>query len=1175
MHNFTPAQNAAIHTHDRNLIVVAGAGSGKTFVLVERFLALLDRNPDWPLNALVAITFTKKAAQEMRDRVRQELDRRYQQAGSIEDRERWTKHIAAIDSARIDTIHGLCASILRANAAEAGIDPGFEVLDETEAQLLLDDAIDQALETAVQHDRYLAPLFTEYEERTIRQALRDFIAVEMPVVPDDLFEQWQADWERTAGEALEALRHDPIYIAVAHWIPPGGWPKAPDKLFDVWLQCWDLLAVIDRDSDLESRKRALSELAQIIKVNVGSAANWGGKETLDAAKQALKQIRAQALAVLEAIGERPDSTDRKTAKRLPLWVSLVQHTRDVYWQKKQIDGLLDFNDLERLTRKLLQEHPAVRARYRNTEFKHILVDEFQDTNAVQWDIVRELAGLERHGSLFVVGDPKQSIYAFRGADVSVFDQVRGMILEQGGGEIPLTCSFRAHQTLVEGFNYLFRQILRQDTNSPVSPYEVEFGQPLEAFRIEAPSSAPPLEFILIGGEQLEDNSAENRRRWEACEVAQRIHHMVMHEARPIYDKHIGSHRPMRYGDVAILFQSMSHVTHYEDVFKALSLPFVTVAGRGYYSRQEVWDVLNLLTALHNPADDLALATVLRSPLFGLSDDALLALRLQLGEQGERLSLWEALYRPGELPERESTVVSFASNCLRRLRSLAGRVTIAELLRAALDETGYLAVLTGLPDGARRRGNVEKLLEKAETSGQVTLGAFSQYLRDLTAREIREGEARVETGNAVTLMTVHAGKGLEFPLVVLVDAGWNRSHNDTGSILLEPRYGLACKIYDADEDRLASGYAYQQAKRLRERREIAERKRLLYVAATRAQDYLIISGQLPSNQDGAWKNNTWLGWLWQALEFDGRQFASGQKILDSYSCGQVRVSLPDVVPTELDRTYADDQSSAWHIHDVVEGIPVGVSNEVPALLRTIPPNPQSYPRHIAATQIADLGSKGIEPFYGRKFRHSILHDAPDAVDRVSRRNREDVSRRIIGEMVHRVLGRWHVLERPQDLPKILESYAWELGVVDIGQRSYAIQEAGVLLQRTQQSQLFGWLKSARRVYRELPFVYRTDRRIIHGILDVLFQRQDGSWAVVDYKTSFVGGGTPSEKLVSEHARRYHLQIGVYTAAAAEQLGVTPEAFIYYIRYGLTIPIHTEAWQSALSKLEDDIGDVLRA
>ena len=200
---------------------------------------------------------------------------------------------------------------------------------------------------------------------------------------------------------------------------------------------------------------------------------------------------------------------------------------------------------------------------------------------------------------------------------------------------------------------------------------------------------------------------------------------------------------------------------------------MTIAGKGYYDRQEVWDLLNLLRALYNPADDLSLAAALRSPLFSLSDDALLALRLLTDEHGESLRCGTRSITPDRVPPTNADwSISPATRCTTCARS-AGRVTIAELLRAALERTGYLAVLTGLPDGERRRGNVEKLIEKAETSGRLTLSAFTQYLKDMSESEAREGEAVLESEGAVQLMTVHKSKGLEFPLVVLVDAGYER------------------------------------------------------------------------------------------------------------------------------------------------------------------------------------------------------------------------------------------------------------------------------------------------------------------------------------------------------------------------------------------------------------------
>jgi ATP-dependent helicase/nuclease subunit A len=1198
----TAAQHTAIHEQSRNLIVVAGAGSGKTYVLVERYLALLDAHPEWPLNALVAITFTKKAAQEMRDRVRQALEERYEKANSATQRDLWAGRIAAMQSARIDTIHGLCAGILRANAAEAGIDPGFEVLDEVQAASLRDDVIDSTLAAVTNERGSLAWLLVEYETFTVRRALTDLISADLtdssiPVVGtrrcrvrhhdapvSDLLATWRSEWEQAAGARIAALCANEFYREASDWLPPGGWPEGDDKLLATWRGCWDALATVDdAEQPLEARVAAMQTLAATIKLTGGTAKAWGDKDTVDESKAMLRIIRESVNAALGDIGEPPGALDAKIAELLPLWSALIRRAQAAYWQAKQEARALDFDDLERLTQHVLT-HDAVRVRYQGDEFKHMLVDEFQDTNAAQWAIVQRLADLTRGGSLFVVGDPKQSIYQFRGADVSVFDAVRGQILQAGGVDVALARSFRTHQGLVAAFNDLFRFILARDPSSPVYPYEVELGTPMEAERGERPSDAPPIEMILIDRDVLEDDDsdAESRRRWEAYEVARRLRALVEDERRPVYDKGLRQLRPIGYGDIAVLFQSMSSITIYEDVFKAVGLPFVTVAGRGYYSKQEVWDVLNLLSALHDTNDDLALATTLRSPLFGLSDDALLALRLHRNEQGKRPPLWDALADTTGVPDDEVDLVNYARECLTALRERAGRVTIAELLREALDRTGYLATLSGLPDGSRRRGNVEKLVSKAESSGQVTFGAFTLYLRDLSDREVREGEALVDVKDAATLMTVHASKGLEFPLVALVDVGWSRRSGDSPPVMFDAAHGLTCRVYDSEAEKLVSGYAHTRAERLLDLRLRAERKRLLYVAMTRAQDYLLLSGQVPRTKDGSWKSQTWLGWLWDALELGTTEFPAGSTPLP-YEWGQLVITIPAQMPPEEALAQAEDDSGALWEHPAVQSgqpLPDGGAPQEPDLLRPLRIRRAARARHLTATQIADLGSarhladagQSESAYYRRKFLGSVLHDAPDRIEQVSAR--AAVSQRIIGEIVHQVLGIWRFPSQDNDLEKTLQSYAWGLGIVHPGQQKYAVQEARALLNRMQSSDVYEWLQAAVQVQRELPFVFRSHERIIHGVLDVLFQRADGSWGIIDYKTSTVAGfrATQNADLVREHARRYYLQVGVYAAAVNEQLGMTPDVYIHYVQYGQTVQVPAAAWQDALLKLEHTIGDL---
>ncbi|MCC6801549.1 MAG: UvrD-helicase domain-containing protein [Anaerolineae bacterium] len=1135
----TPDQHRAIHHHTDNLIVVAGAGSGKTYVLVERYLALLERNPGWSLNALVAITFTQKAAQEMRDRVRQHLQRRVDESADA-DAAPWASRLAAMDSARIDTIHSLCATILRANAAEAGVDPGFVVLDEVESAVLLDDAIDDTFRSLRPDDPALE-LFMEYGEQRVREEVARLARTGFELPPADHFTAWLDQWVTDARAHLERFGGWCAASEFANWssgVPDG------DRLAVIWATCVDLLARVHHGATIAERLAALYELKPAIDLRVGAAAAWGGKEALQKAKAALRALRETGGKCAEIIGDPPGEADQRAAVLMPLWSALVGQVRAAYRAARDERAALDFDDLEALTRDLLADD-AVRARYLGAEFRHVLVDEFQDTNAAQWAIINRIADPAVPGCLFVVGDPKQSIYGFRGADVSVFNRVRDAIAV-AAAPVALATSFRTHRRLVDCLNAVFDRVLSRDPASLVAEYEVEAGA-MQAFRLEAPSDAPALELLLLDKSRLDADEEQAMRRWEARLIARRIRALVEDERRPIYDKRREIVRPVEYGDVALLFQAMTHVTRYEAALKAEGIPYQTTAGKGYYDRQEVWDLLNLLRALYNPADNLSLAAALRSPLFSLSDDALLALRLPGG------SLWESLMRPEYLPADEAGRAAFARDVLRDLRRQAGRVTIAELLNDALEQTGYLAVLTGLPDGKRRRGNVEKLLEKAESSGRITLSAFTQYLVDMSASEAREGEAVLESEGAVQLMTVHKSKGLEFPVVVLVDASYHR--NAGGSDLIS---GAGCKVYDAAQDKLVSTFAHRRAENLARLREEAEKKRLFYVAATRAQDCLIVSGQVTCRDDTPLATKGWLGWLLPALELS-ELAPQAQDV--RYEWGSVRVDFPEPLG---DADEIADAALDWD--------DIAFAAESPPLLGAVPGDAAAPARSLTATQIADLGSAAAATpsearrFFAERWRRSVLHDAPARITLAG-----GASWAQVGEIVHQVVRR---ALPPDDasLRAVLRRCAWESGLVGADENYWAVENAFDLLRRIRRSDVFRVISQARQVYREVPFVYQSGERTIHGVIDLLLQNQSGQWIVVDYKTAWLEASV-TEAMLREHVRRYHVQMGVYAAAVRELVGLAPIVYIYYIRYAMTVMIPEADWTDALVRLDGYIGDAI--
>lgn len=1188
MANFTKEQEQAIVTHDKNLIVVAGAGSGKTRVLVERYLDLLDKNRDWRLNQLVAITFTREAAFEMRDRVRQELENKVQHPENEDERRHWSDLLGQMDSARIDTIHGMCATILRANAAEARIDPGFDVLEPIEADTMLSDIIDAELRLLAENDTdNLILLFSEYDMRDIREALAnpELLSIDFsdaPTNPDSLMDEWHGQWHE---DYLEGVQYTNASLENAlNWMPDGGFPPGDKRteIFQFVNHHWDDFLA----DDIELSLHALNTMADGINLRGGSAKQWGGKDIFDEAKWVLTGIRDRLRQLRDETGNPPDKADERAAKLLIRWYRLLQGIQNRYVEAKAEGSYLDFDDLETRTAELLRENEAVRQRYQGSEFKRLLVDEFQDTNQAQWDIVQNLASLDDDIAMFLVGDPKQSIYSFRGADVSVFDHVRQVVGNHTRGEeLDLTISFRSHPGLITAFNTLFGDILTRDDTSPVAKYEIAFDQSMTAHRTALPDPQcehyAPIEFLIqrnVSNKRSDDFiPSDHRRIWEAHEIGKRLKGLREGQA-PIHDKKTQALRAFDYGDAAILFQSTSHINTYEQVFKAMSIPFVTLAGRGYYNRQEVWDVLNLLKSLHNPADNLSLAAALRSPMFAFSDEILLALRSIKEDDGKKpIPLWNALERDDipYLDDSQIARIRKAKTILSELRLLAGRVTISELLRTALAKTGYLATLTGLQDGARLRRNVEKLVDIAEQSGKITLGTFSHYLNDLTAREVREGEAILDTSGVVRLMTVHASKGLEFPVVVLADADWTRRGGGGKPIIYDSiSHSLACKIFDENEGKHVPTFAYGRATRLQKLREEAERKRLLYVAATRARDCVIISGEMRQKKDGDWSTSGWLKTITTALELDNLDLPDGH-LSDYATESKIRLNLPDYDKSLVRTIFGMEKQSPR------EKLTVQDESQIPPLMRPVVVEPEKMLGHIAATQLANIGGyhyadgSQAQNYYRSSVRRQILDDAAPQIRDAIRTRDPRIRPRQLGELVHEALRYWRFPDEHDNMDAVLRSYAWQQNITDENQIEDVVKRARRMLEKFQTSQLYEAISRTKAnnlpYYAELPFIYRTEKRIIHGIIDALFKSGD-EWWLVDYKTSTVRGGIP---YIQQHAKRYYLQLGTYASAVRQELsGETPRVFVHYIQYNETVEVPAETWEAEIQKLEHYIGELVR-
>ncbi|UCC62582.1 MAG: UvrD-helicase domain-containing protein, partial [Anaerolineae bacterium] len=767
----SPEQGPAIRERGRDIAVTAGAGAGKTRTLVARYLSLLadGRARDQPLpgqvrglllRGVVAITFTRKAAREMRNRIREEV-RRYLERTDLSpaERDRWRALYTGLDAARIGTIHSLCTEILRAHPAEARVDPRFEVLEEGQANILRRRAVDEALAWAAD-DREAVGLFALLGEWELRRTLDALLGQRLEVegVFDSLDElPWQG-WEAALLPRLRAFVDDGrVGFAFRQLLAlrvDGTLDRAEasgDRLaapLRRLLALWDEIVAARQAEDWGSVSVRLAPLRREMK-QVGRRENWEPADSKSLIRE-LQVAYDDALAAWVGNGISLDQ-DRQLAEAMPALRRSFERALAFYRRMKHERQALDFDDLEGGALALLQENVSVRRRWQ-AEVEAILVDEFQDTNGRQRDLVALLNG--DGGKLFVVGDAKQSIYRFRGADVTVFRAERGRIERAGGAVFALETSYRAHRDLIQGLNDLLRPVLGKAAD-PDRPWAEPFA-PLRHYRQEpGPGFSPPyIELHLTVGTKgagALDRAADALvgRIVELMEIGVQVKVGAglasAHIGAGLVSAQIGvgveqgQHRPLDYGDVAILCRASSSFSAYEDALERAGVPFLTVAGRGFYGRPEVRDLLNGLQALADPTDDLALAGLLRSPAFALSDAALYDLCQARGRDGGSTSLWDVLRGiDGGLSGEDRARAGRATQTIADLHGGVGRMPVADLLKAFLDATDYRAALIQAGQSRAAR-NVAKLLADAHTSGIVGVGEFLEYVGSLRDSGTREGE----------------------------------------------------------------------------------------------------------------------------------------------------------------------------------------------------------------------------------------------------------------------------------------------------------------------------------------------------------------------------------------------------------------------------------------------------
>ena len=1092
----TKIQKKAVQAVGKNILVSAGAGTGKTRVLVERILHLL-RAQKATLTELLVLTFTEKAANEIKGRLSDGF-REMNLVGPRRD----------LEKAAISTFHGFASRLLKEHPIEAGVDPDFRVIEAEQSELLKEEAMGEMIAKLYGEKNGSFEFLPVYGENVAREGIfKVFTAArhEGKALRDFFLENEKKEQEVLAKREEELPREAQALLL---------------KLEEIDAPAWERF--------LKNKKWNIETLQDFKEWS----ALYKGKR-----KAGWKEWRA-LLEDLAALRMGPFVAPWKEK-----FESLALAFEAAYGAKKKEKGFLDFDDLQMKAVGLFRgEKPALqklRERYQR-EFKFILVDEFQDTNFLQMEFVELLSS---GNNLFMVGDYKQSIYGFRGAEPGIFlakEKLYGDGME--GERIFLSESFRSDPPVLDFANQFFKTLWEEDG----FPFE-----PLVANRPMPPGcgEAPAVEVLVTQMKANEDMRCARLR--EARMIAARV--LELHEKDKI-----------PYGDMAVLFQAMTLSGIYEDAFKSAGVPYFIVAGRGFYEQSEIQDMMSFLSHLERPLADIPLAATLRSPLFHISDDTLFWLCRHAKAKNENTPLYHALKAMDlvkEISQEQRGRLEAFLKLTRTLGELKDRIPLSELIDKMLEGTGYeLSVLMD-PKGVRRYANLKKLVamvREYETYDRMPLAAFLNILKRLKAQEVRESEAQIvleTSAEAVRMMSVHGAKGLEFPVVFVADMGHQRSRSDSKAVIAHAADGYAMQVPNEKDPEMQEPYFFKWVDSEIAKRGREEWKRLFYVAVTRVKSRLFLSGvhkEKKEEKKTFREMASWMDWVLAITE--------GMAVTLSRD-GE----FPGHPAHRSKGDFRSDLEAAVKKIKWKDSVSTSSESRVPG-----PSLPRSIDLPVSAYVLFQKDPKEFWRTYQIGWTVSA-HDFSEeltSIETVGKSewageeaifSEDDFSAADFGTAMHGFFEHLdferseHCLEA-ETLTRVFGRFGKD-----------AVNDARKIIQDFMKQPVFQELRKAKQVKREIDFVLNERRGLIQGKIDILFEDGKGQWQILDYKTA--AGDEDS-------ARRsgYDLQLEIY-ALAAERILKLPvrSAIIYYLKNqkAVTISFPSEKVEVFFDALEKKI------
>ena len=1156
----TPSQQEALNI-DKHICVTAGAGSGKTTVLVERYLKILREGNVTP-REIVAITFTEKAAAEMKDRIIKELPAQYgdqdsEQSNSIQ------RFRDEMNSAHISTIHSFCSSILREFPFQAGVPANFSIVQGIEQKLLLQKTLKKTLKDIATNpdDLHRAELTHLLQRYGGQQKLVDFLSdlidkrdilehLMREIYDDQNAAEIRADWRQSERiELIATIDRLMSQIDITEFIPylNAVLEKAEgNKAQEVKILTQQLEAHHAQNPEAPEVLNLLRQIAKIIVTTKNEIRMSGflpkridrtgiATEISSLVSTAIKIKNIPTVDEEKSDNKKDDVETDNDDKTDVLEIDenfLISTTRDLltlyirtsndYEKDKLSQSTLDQNDLQMKTRDLLRNDEETRQKLIK-RYKYYMIDEYQDTNELQHELVMLLTNEFEGTNIFIVGDPKQSIYGFRGADVRVFEQTKQQIIAKGGLDISLSENFRTLRDPIGFTNYFFDHLM---SNGSENKFEVPYEVLTEARQSDTDGNVN----IILG--KKDDQTAN-----EYALIAQHIKNMKANSIAVNGHGANGSEspHPIAYGDIAILIRYRTHLPDIEHALLEAGIPYLTTKGVGFYQRQEIYDIWNYLNFLNEPVkNEASLAAVLRGPAFGISDAELYEISLQEGA-----NFWD---KAQNYQAQSDNNFKRAITILKQHRQFVHRMSVNQLICMIVNETGMIGTLKTGIYGQQRWANYQKLLELARNfDGDENiriLSDFIEFMDTLIKEEPREGEAIIEESRgAVQIMTIHAAKGKEFPIVILPCLD-RKGRPDTEPFIDETLGIGFCPLKPDEGYRKTEPKIVNFMKNRANAKQTAEKKRLFYVGATRAEDHLILSGTLSDNG----KADQILEWLHAHLnisqENDSLSIDVEQNVFADGSTNRQRFQLQIPIARAL-----ADLTSAGEISDEITPI------EFPEH-----PLPPLEPTEISASfSVAELANYARCPL---RYQLENVLRIPTNEQRES--NSDDID---MNTAARYILARI----RPSDLENLdvlidraLENYPEATTESKATLRTYVSNFINSELGETAR------VASETRVNQQIHA--DINGHIIDGRLDRIFKDETGNWQIINYETDKLQNldtYRPEMELYSLLAHRRYPNQSTVTI----NLFFTEENRCEQIHFDMTqLQDVQEQWQKRISALQ---------